>query len=101
MQKIYFKRINRKKYFWSILLNTIICSFISNSLNSIWGIEYYDYAWITHAILCVYFIIFSYFTIRRCHDLGKSGWYALLAYIPFVPLYFIFAKGKRENNVYD
>ncbi len=40
--------------------------------------------------------------IRRLHDLNRSGWYLLLAFVPLVNvvmiLYLIFAPGKAEGN---
>lgn len=43
-------------------------------------------------------------TIRRCHDLDKTGWLALLMFIPyvgFIPgLYFLLAKGTTGPNKY-
>lgn len=40
--------------------------------------------------------------IRRCHDLGKTGWLTLLIFVPvlnfFFYLYMLFAKGDEEPN---
>ncbi len=40
--------------------------------------------------------------VRRLHDLNRSGWYLLLAFIPLVNvvmiLYLLFAPGKVEGN---
>ena len=48
----------------------------------------------------VYIVIIA--GIRRLHDLNKSGWYLLLAFIPLVNvimiLYLLFASGKVEGN---
>jgi uncharacterized membrane protein YhaH (DUF805 family) len=38
--------------------------------------------------------------VRRSHDLGHSGWFALIALIPFVGLYLIFKKGSPDANKY-
>jgi uncharacterized membrane protein YhaH (DUF805 family) len=42
--------------------------------------------------------------IRRWHDLGKSGWYSLLNFVPLVSLivliYLFFAKGEEATNAY-
>jgi uncharacterized membrane protein YhaH (DUF805 family) len=42
--------------------------------------------------------------IRRLHDLGQSGWWSLVAFIPWVgwilSIYLIFFKGDRTRNAY-
>lgn len=36
-------------------------------------------------------------TVRRLHDIGKSGWWVLL---PFIPLFFLFKDSDKEENEY-
>lgn len=54
-------------------------------------------------ICCLYISSFS-ITIRRCHDLGYSGWLILLNCIPiinlFAALYLSFKAGNKETNKY-
>ena len=42
--------------------------------------------------------------IRRCHDLGKSGWWVLLLFVPLVniiwALVLLFKKGTEGENDY-
>ena len=42
--------------------------------------------------------------IRRCHDMGKSGWWTLLLFVPFVNLIWalvlLFKKGTEGENAY-
>lgn len=42
--------------------------------------------------------------VRRLHDLNKSGWYALLFFIPFINIYWaiilLFKKGEESENKY-
>lgn len=51
--------------------------------------------------VAVYGIAYS---VRRLHDLDKSGWLALLMIVPFVNfifgLYLLFAKGSPDDNKY-
>ncbi|HIP81323.1 MAG TPA: DUF805 domain-containing protein [Leucothrix mucor] len=37
-------------------------------------------------------------TIQRCHDLNKSGWWALLLLVPFAVFYFYFFPGTKGSN---
>lgn len=42
--------------------------------------------------------------IRRCHDIGVTGWVSLLAYIPYLglipALVFLFKRGEEGPNLY-
>lgn len=38
--------------------------------------------------------------IRRCHDIGLSGWWAVLGFIPYINLFLIFKKGQQRDNIY-
>lgn len=42
--------------------------------------------------------------IRRCHDMGKSGWLTLLLFVPFVNMIWVlvllFKKGTEGENAY-
>ena len=42
--------------------------------------------------------------IRRCHDIGLSGWWAVLVFIPYIDLlmglFLIFKKGQQRDNIY-
>lgn len=42
--------------------------------------------------------------IRRCHDIGLSGWWAILDFIPYINLlmglFLIFKKGQQRDNIY-
>lgn len=42
-------------------------------------------------------------TVRRLHDIGKSGWWYLLIGIPFINLYVLYlllSSGNKEENIY-
>ncbi len=49
-------------------------------------------------------VVTAALVIRRCHDLGHSAWFALLALIPlinaFFSLYLLFKKGEDSPNTY-
>jgi uncharacterized membrane protein YhaH (DUF805 family) len=58
-------------------------------------------------ILPINFVILYLFMVnhvKRLHDLNKSGWWALLFFVPFVNVVFLFylflAKGQAKDNQY-
>jgi uncharacterized membrane protein YhaH (DUF805 family) len=38
--------------------------------------------------------------VRRSHDLGRSGWFALICLIPFAGWYLVFKPGNPGANKY-
>ena len=52
--------------------------------------------------IAVLFVIYTYvcLCIRRCHDIGLSGWWAILGFIPYINLFLIFKKGQQRDNIY-
>ncbi len=43
-------------------------------------------------------------TVRRLHDINKSGWFLLISFIPylgnFILLIFLIMKGNKSDNIY-
>jgi len=46
----------------------------------------------------IYLIFFGALLIRRVHDYDENAWYALLALIPIINLYVMFAPGSPMPN---
>lgn len=38
--------------------------------------------------------------VRRSHDIGRSGWFALICFIPFAGWYLVFKEGTSGPNKY-
>jgi len=51
-----------------------------------------------------WFFLHQCVTVRRCHDVGITGWFSLLTYIPYIGLipglYLLFKKGEEKVNSY-
>ena len=98
----YSGRIGRLEYFWTALLTT--------------SIGYLPIMWATHATERVFSLLVAILAtiliawvgiaagIKRCHDLGKTGWLYWLVVIPLVNvvlgLYLLFVEGMRKPNRY-
>ncbi|MBU6321111.1 MAG: DUF805 domain-containing protein [Patescibacteria group bacterium] len=95
-------RIARLNYFVSSVLTGIAAWLCTTALSLAVG-------WATGIIgFLIVFIVSGFLglslVVRRCHDLGWSGWWALLMIIPFVNIVFapilLFKRGMEVSNAY-
>ena len=80
-------RATRSEFWWFCLLNFILCWI--PLVGFIWGL--------------VVLIPSIAVAVRRLHDLGKSGWFYLLGFVPIVNLYLIYlyaSAGEAGENQY-
>jgi len=82
-------RARRKEYWMYTLFNTIfaiIAAVADNVLGLTFEVEGinvgYGYIYLLYGLLV--FIPELAVSVRRLHDVGKSGWYLLLAFIPII-----------------
>ena len=86
--------------FLVLLLPTTFENLSQSGLFLHWGIE------ISERTLLVYilgtYLAFLSMSIRRYHDIGKSGWWfiALYVLVPLLPVIFFFKKGDQNVNKY-
>ena len=94
-------RIGRLRYLAYVIGCSLLMSFVggaiagavgaaANSPNLIVGMTILIYGVI--AVLNVMFLI------QRSHDMDLSGWFSILAFIPFVGLYWLFKGGTPGPN---
>ncbi|MBO7067645.1 MAG: DUF805 domain-containing protein [Bacteroidaceae bacterium] len=77
-------RVGRLGYFFSILAYLVF-----TSVNPVRELQ---------AFVAIFFLGIVFFIgIKRCHDLGHSGWWQL---IPFYFVWMLFAPGEKKNNQY-
>ncbi|MFI0937342.1 DUF805 domain-containing protein [Streptomyces sp. NPDC021020] len=89
----------RRKEYWMYTLFTVIgflvVGYVKLKMSS--EIPYYTY-------LFAFLIPSTAVTCRRLHDIGKSGWFALLGFIPLIGviimLVFTTTEGDRGRNAY-
>ncbi|MCL2549989.1 MAG: DUF805 domain-containing protein [Methanimicrococcus sp.] len=105
-------RLNRKPYFLRNI-GVIIAAFL---FGFVWGIAelisdtldiIFSYLSFVFLLICMVFLLFQ--SIKRLHDLDKSGWYLLIRLIAIIPfigfvivlifdLYLFLAKGTEGPN---
>jgi len=60
--------------------------------------------WPSWIVLIISFYLSNVFMIRRLHDLNRTGWLALIVYLPVIGflfwLYLVVAHGSTERNRY-
>ncbi|MGB7529116.1 DUF805 domain-containing protein [Sphingobacterium cellulitidis] len=100
-------RIGRLEFF----LTNLIIFFIAETLkylfkgdkNEVWNFleNRYEDMILRQPLLIIPMVILMWISLsqgtKRCHDVGRSGWFLL---IPFYIFYLIFAEGQRFDNKY-
>jgi len=91
----------RRKEFWTFTLFNLIFSFIAILLDELFETKISDVGIIES--LYALFIIIPQFavSVRRLHDIGKSGWYNLIALIPYIGwfvLIFLFCQDSQYSE---
>lgn len=93
-------RITSKIFIIRMLLWLLFFIFILGGINSILFLQFENY-FITkiysYLIIILHFWFWFAQGAKRCHDLGKSGWWQL---IPFYILWMLFQKGDYFKNQY-
>lgn len=94
----YSGRASRSEYWWYVLFYYIII--IAFGI-AIMGDEHSAMADITLGVVCLtMFVPFLSLTVRRLHDIGKSAWWLLVAFVPYVGaiILLIFTLMPSENH---
>lgn len=104
-------RTSRKQYWMYVLFNLIISNICFNLPQKILAPAYGESPTPLYGLFVVLGLIYSFgmlvqsiaIMVRRLHDIGKSGWWALLLLTVigvFVLIYFLCQKGDEQANAY-
>jgi uncharacterized membrane protein YhaH (DUF805 family) len=72
----------RRKEFWIFNLVSLLITWTLQFLDVAFGTFYFSIVASIYSLLV--FIPGLAVSIRRLHDIGKSGWYILLVFLPFI-----------------
>ena len=111
LSRMFSGRIGRWQYFMTGLLLGVMClPLVAIALMSVfWGVSRHEGML---PVLIVGMIVIPLFlvvvstglSVRRLHDLGRSGWWVLLNFIPYVSMglaiYLLFFRGMTTGNAY-
>lgn len=98
---------SRRKEYWMFLLGVLIAALVLGFIEGLIGINTMVagvYGPLTVLLLLAVIIPSIAVQVRRFHDQGKSGWFVLLGFIPFVGgiilLVFMCFEGAQGPNEY-
>ena len=93
----------RRKEYWFFVLFNIIFAIVAAVIDNVLGIasEELGYGPIYGLYALATFIPGIAVSIRRLHDIGKSGWYFLLALIPCVGGIILLVFALTPGDPYD
>lgn len=98
-------RARRKEYWMFILFNTIfliaaaILDNIFGTTSEVFGYGFYG---LFYWLYCLAVLIPSWAVlVRRLHDVGKSGWFLLIALIPIIGAIWLFVLLVTDGNAGD
>ena len=100
-------RASRSEYWWFVLFNLIV-NIVTFVIDSTLGtMVTYDMGYVGLIALLALLLPNVSVSVRRLHDIGKSGWWILIGIIPivnfigiFVILVFTLMEGEEHPNQY-
>ncbi len=104
----------RRKEFWMfqlfLIIITTICIVLDNILGTVvamdagpFGLIVSPYGWLYFLCVIFHFLPSLALLVRRLHDVGKSGWWCFIVFIPIVNfwlLYLLCRDGDHGENSY-
>ncbi|MBC8214731.1 MAG: DUF805 domain-containing protein, partial [Candidatus Marinimicrobia bacterium] len=101
-------RAQRIEY-WMFLLVNMFFSLVAAILDNIAGTTFYfggepvlfNYGWIYLLYSIAIFIPGFAVFVRRLHDTGRTGWWFLIAVIPFIGAVWLFVLTVLDSDPYE
>jgi len=93
----------RRKEFWMFVLFNIIFALIAMFLDNMLGIAFGGIGYGPLYLLYGLFVLIPSLAVdvRRLHDIGKSGWWLLIALIPFVGIIWLIVLFATDSQPGD
>lgn len=98
-------RARRKEYWMFTLINSLILfGLIAISVAITLTSDAFGFLSLYFIYILAMIIPSLAVSVRRLHDIGKSGWYYLVAFIPFIGtfwlLFLLITEGEKGSNAY-
>jgi uncharacterized membrane protein YhaH (DUF805 family) len=107
---LYRGRLNRRSYFTGIVfcLFAFVISVEIGLFLFQFAVEVFPFLLLERVIMWIIIIALAVlkfsFNVRRLHDIGQSGWFALLLFVPFINILMViallFVSGENKKNAY-
>ena len=94
-------RIGRLRYLAYVVGSSLLMSIVGGAIAGAVGVAANSPSLIAGMTILIYVAIAVFnvmFLIQRSHDMDLSGWFSILAFIPFVGLYWLFKGGTPGPN---
>ncbi len=88
----------RRQEFWMFVLFNIIVSFILGLVDGILGFDSYGLGLLSGLYLLAILVPGLAVSVRRLHDIGKSGWMILVGLIPLIGIIWLLILYVQEGN---
>lgn len=98
-------RARRSEYWYFLLMNMII-AIVAIIIDSVSGLNIapLPYGYVYFAYLFLTLLPGFAVAVRRLHDVGKSGWFFLISFIPFIGAIWLLvlfcSEGESGTNAY-
>ncbi len=98
-----FKGRARRKEYWFFVLFNVIFAITAIIIDNVLGLAMQDVGYGPFYLIFALAMIIPGLavTVRRLHDIGKSGWYFLLAFIPLVGGIILFVFSLMPGDPYE
>ena len=101
----------RRKEYWMFYLFFIIFGVVAVTLDSILGTDFkvyggisMGYGWISVLFYLAVLVPAVAVSIRRLHDINKSGWFLFISFIPLIGgiwiIILLATDGNKDENIY-
>lgn len=95
----------RRKEYWMFVAVNFIFSFFAIFIDSMLGIQYDTGLGLVYGLYSLAVLLPGLaVSVRRLHDVGKSGWMLLVYFIPIIGMIWLFVLSVRDGqpgvNVY-
>jgi uncharacterized membrane protein YhaH (DUF805 family) len=91
----------RRSEYWYFILFYYIISILAVVLDNLLGLamEMIGYGLITFLVALAHIIPSFALTVRRLHDVGKSGWFIFIVFIPFIGAIWLLVLNCKNGEV--